>query len=483
MNSKKISTIFVLLSIILVSIFINARIISIHGIPSENKLDQQINQTSSIDVSKNILTINGTTDYYQTAINKTFSVVIEIENNADEAIYNVTVDNPEQNVSLMNPLYQPEWFTITGEFDKNWSSIGIGETANYTLDITPHHASNYTFTETTVYYSWQNGTQEESTSNSIIFEVYEQELTLKVEKEVQVAGEEEYSTEARLPIDENMTIRITITNYYYEPVNITVIDYHPNTTAFSYNTTQLSANVTLLKTNETFSFSYQVQALEKGNYQFEQCAFNLTLVDSNETQELIAGDILSIEVYEPIYTGPDWTKRIPLIIVKKYFLINGKQNKTYKMYNNSIEPITIQINITNSGIVTAYNVTLKEQLYRDWVFETSGAENWTIPSLSQGEYYLFNYTIVPQILGTFKIEPTEVTFDYINQRTLLPETNATAYSNILEVLILVPPTKESKSRQWWVIAGLSSGVILMAVIPFIIAFYRYKGRKKTQKGT
>ncbi|MBD3190913.1 MAG: hypothetical protein GF308_09730 [Candidatus Heimdallarchaeota archaeon] len=483
MNSKKISTIFVLLSIILVSTFINARIISINGLPAENNLERKINQTSPINISKNILTINGTTDYYRTTVNNTFSVVIEINNNATEAIYNVTVNNPEQNVSQMNPLYQMEWFTITGELEKNWSSIGVGETVNYTLDITPHHAYNYTFTGTTVYYSWENGTQEESTSNAIIFEVYEEGPSLKVEKEVRVSGEEEFSTEGRLPIEGNMTIRITITNYYYEPVNVTMIDSNPNATAFSYNTTQLSANVTLLKTNETFSFSYRVQALEKGNYQFDQCALNITLVNSNETIELFAGDSLSIEVYEPIYTGPDWTKRVPLITVKKYFLIDGKQNKSYMMYNNSIEPITIQINITNSGIVTAYNITLKEQLYKDWVFETSGVENWSIPSLSQGEYYLFNYTIVPQILGTFKIEPTEVTFDYINQRTLLPETNSTAYSNILEVLVVTPPVKETKSRQWWIIVGLSSGVLLLAIIPFIIAFYRYKGRKKTQKGT
>ncbi len=161
--------------------------------------------------------------------------------------------------------------------------------------------------------------------------------------------------------------------------------------------------------------------------------------------------------------------------MKKYYSM-------LEVFNTTEEPIRIMINVTNTGSVTAYNITIEETAFNDWVFETDFLEIWTIDELAQYDSKLLNYTVTPIILGSFKFDPTKVTFSYRNQLTLLYELDQVMFSGIIELTISFDVPEVDLSTQWWIAIGISIGVVLFTGIPLIITFVTYKGRRKTQKG-
>ncbi|MHA1188469.1 MAG: hypothetical protein ACTSSK_16690, partial [Candidatus Heimdallarchaeota archaeon] len=94
-----------------------------------------------------------------------------------------------------------------------------------------------------------------------------------------------------------------------------------------------------------------------------------------------------------------------------------------------------------------------------------------------------NYTITPKILGKFNIERTQVLYDFQNQYDLLMEEGYTIYSNIIVLTIEDFIEIRDLTVQWWIVVGISFGIVLLAVIPTIVTFVTYGRRKKIQKGT
>ncbi|RLI64573.1 MAG: hypothetical protein DRO63_07435 [Candidatus Gerdarchaeota archaeon] len=440
---------------------------------------------SDISITKKIIHRNGSrVETYDTFVDDSFTIEITINNFGAQDLYNVTSINPESDLPAMG--YQNNWFEITNDPNNSWNQFNSTDVVVYTYIITPKKTGTFTFGAANLTYS--NGTNYFTIfSNSVKFTVYESDEDVKVVKSVIIDGET-FSPEGRIKVKHNFTVLINVTNFYRQNVNITIQENPLNSTIFGVNETiqleeQFFSDVAL---GESVTFEYKVQALINGTYQMPYC--NVSFVLSEGGSGVRYSNNITLEIYKPIYEGPDWTKKIPLLSVEKYFqtkdedgnLINSTQ---LHYFNTTREVVTIIINITNAGVVPALNIRVSEPVYNDWVFETKGVpEVWFIGNLTKGQSKILNYTIFPLINGIFKIEPTTVTYDYQNQETLLLEKNNKLYSNILEIEIEEFISDPDLRAEWWISIGISVGVIFLAVIPLIISIVLYRRRRPTQKG-
>lgn len=434
-----------------------------------------------VNITKSIIDRQGYyVDDYSMVANTTVSVFIEVTNIFNETIYGINITSPESDLSSMEGNYDEDWFTFTGSTEKNVSSLDPDQSTNITYMVEPHKTGHFTFQPSNVTYAFVNGTTQYLLSDDITFHVYRYGPSLVLNKRLVIDGER--TVNGRIAIDGNFTIEIVITSYYLEEIAIIANDTAPgDPSIFDYDNSSLNDYTENIGTNETFLYSYKVTALENGTFTIP--AGSATARFSNGTEFDFTSNNVELKVYVPIYTGDDWTRKVPLLSVKKVFIFDGARNNSISMYNNSLETITIEINVTNHGIVTAYNLSLTEFTYREWVFTTIGVENWFIPSLAQNETFIANYTLTPKIIGDFQIRPLEVSYSYINQKTLLAEKNNKIYSNSLEILIEEYVPQESKSAQKWATFGLTAGIISLAVIPTVVTFFLYRRRRKRQKGT
>lgn len=421
---------------------------------------------------------------YETYLEESVTVRVEITNNGPVPITNVSLINRESN--LTNLGYKNEWFTINDP-NNNWTLINPGNSVFHNYNFIPHRTGSYNFRFANVTYT--NGTEYYwSKSNDITFKVYEYGLTVTVDKSIIFEGEE-YFEDPRVKIDKNFVIKINITNYEFQKINITLWETDPgNTSIFGYNTTLLatSYDYSNIQMGQSIIFQYEVNASVIGMYNIPACNITyLKIYDNLWVLDQFSNE-LELEVYKPIYEGNDWTKKVPMLSVIKYFQIEVDgilSNETELFYYNTTkETVTIIINITNSGIVNATNIRIDEPTYQNWVFDTEGIQDWTIDILSKGESRYFNYTIFPKINGAFKIEPTVVTYDYQNQETLLIEENYKLYSNVIEIIIDPFIEEPDYTKQWWITIGISFAVVFAAIIPTVITFVLYRKRKRTQKG-
>ncbi|MHA1122572.1 MAG: hypothetical protein ACTSPC_07140 [Candidatus Heimdallarchaeota archaeon] len=418
------------------------------------------------------------------------TVIIElnITNYAVQAIENVSLVSPEWNLSAL--LYSENDFTVAGDYNKSWSIINSATAESATYTISPLVVGTFVFPDSNVTFTYSNGTDSFSLSNSITFRVLEQDRSLRVEKFILVSAEDggsgEEEVDARIKVEHNFTVIIRIRNFFHQEINLTSLDNEPyNSSSFVYNATHFAANTSYLGIDETFEYSYEVHSLFTGDFLFPNCTVTYDLLE-----DLIFGieEISNQVSLEVIYEGDDWTLKVPMISITKYFLIpneNGTLEKRIKIeqFNTEIATVIIELNITNLGIVTAYNLTIIEQVYNDWVFETDGVNPWFNYSLSQGESAIYRYNITARLLGSYKIEPTEIEYEFQNQETLLWEKEYYIYSNTLEITIKIDTPIISKSLEWWITFGISFGILLLAVIPTIVTFVIYRNRRKTQKGT
>ncbi|MHA1530387.1 MAG: hypothetical protein ACTSR6_00135 [Candidatus Heimdallarchaeota archaeon] len=494
MNKKRTTTLLILITIFLISSIYNSGITDTIAATNPGNLVPVLTpEDEQVGVTKNMVRSNDSAlvDNYIAYIGETFDVNIEITNYAVQAIENVSLVSPEWNLSAL--LYSENDFTVAGDYNKSWSIINSATAESATYTISPLVVGTFVFPDSNVTFTYSNGTDSFSLSNSITFRVLEQDRSLRVEKFILVSAEDggsgEEEVDARIKVEHNFTVIIRIRNFFHQEINLTSLDNEPyNSSSFVYNTTHFAANTSYLGIDETFEYSYEVHSLFTGDFLFPNCTVTYDLLE-----DLIFGieeisNQVSLEVYEPIYEGDDWTLKVPMISITKYFLIpneNGTLEKRIKIeqLNTDIATVIIELNITNLGIVTAYNLTIIEQVYNDWVFETEGVNPWFNYSLSQGESAIYRYNITARLLGSYKIEPTEIEYEFQNQETLLWEKEYYIYSNTLEITIKIDTPIISKSLEWWITFGISFGILLLAVIPTIVTFVIYRNRRKTQKGT
>ncbi len=489
MKTQKISTMLILVSLVLVSAFFSGRTFN-----TEAAINNPIPvitvkaENPSVNVTKTIYNPYEGLDVvnYETWLgNIDFNVTIRVTNTAAEDIYNVSLYSYEENLTQIG--YNPDWLDISGNLTAEWAVIPSGEfrTINYT--VSPLFEYTYTFTGSNVTYTWINGTTDYSLSNSITFIVYEQGESIRVEKFVSVGGV--LSKDGRTKINNNFSIVIQITNFWLSEINLTINDQAPgNETEFNYTTSQLTNAHGFLDTNETYTYSYEVEPILLGEFVIPFCDVDyVTLDDLTPRQK--SSNTVKLLVYEPIYEGDDWSKKIPMLSVEKYFLVyddttgNWTRKTEIFFYNTTIEKLIININITNSGIVEAYNIEITEGLYREWAFITEGnPESWELFNLTQGQSKIFQYNITAKINGVFYIEPTKITYSFQNQENLLIEEGYVLYSNMLYITIEGYVPEPPKTTQWWITISISLGIVLLGVIPLIITFVYYSKRRRTQKG-
>lgn len=462
------------------SFLLSARALDIQAAVDSDPKDEITVKGTEVVVTKLIYKAGTPYVYYRSHIGDTFQVTIEIDNQGIEPIFNVSLTSPEADMTGNFPQYNEDWFEFSGEMEKNFTSILPGLSESITYFVTPKYQGNFTFTSSMVNYTYQT-VDDYSVSEDISFIVYKTVESIVVEKYLIIDGIE--YQDGRTAIDSVIQVRVKVTNFFDEEVNISIVDTAPgDNETYTFNETLLTGSHDLLKTNITYSgFSYDLTPLVEGNYVIPKCTIGYTF--QNGTTFYNDSNTVALEVFTPIYDGPDWTQKVPLLTVNKLFIIDGVNYTTLDITNKTLDPILIQINVTNHGIVMAQNIFIYEDTYSEWVFDTRGIEVWTNATLAQGESLVVNYTITPKILGKFNIERTLVLYDYQNQYNLLMEEDQVIYSNILVLTITAEEPEIDNTTQWWIAIGISFGVVLLAVIPTIVTFVTYGRRKKIQKGT
>jgi hypothetical protein len=474
-----------LLTIVLVPMIISNDTIVQSELPEQNTGIYKTKQNEFIEVTKLIRNQSGQlVDDYYTYIGQNISVVIEITNNSPEDITNVALTSPEANISQMNPSYQDEWFTFYGSVENNWTTtvLSTGASLNLTYNMTVHEPrQTYEFTPSNVTFIWVgNSSKEYSLSNLLTFHVYAESPKVRVEKSLIIREEE--TIDGRIAVNYTFTIQIRLTNYYYGTVsavfNDTVFQSAP--TNFTYSGEDSYYSLRDIPTGASDLLQYEVVGKEFGEFELDTCVVNATLPDDSFRQ--FSSNRANVTIYKPIYDGNNWSKKVPLLSVEKYFQIEGEQYISYEMFNNSISTVTVIINITNNGIVDAYDLFITEQEYSNWVFDTVGIETWYVAKLAYGESASFNYTITPKILGTFTIEPTKIEYGFTDQFFIENVTGYVTYSDIIEITLKEYIPVVQKTQQWWIAIGISIGVLTLSGIPLAVTFYTYRKRRKTQKG-
>ncbi len=464
-------------------------------------------RSSDVVITKKIVASNGSLlEFYNTYSEETFSVIVEVTNTASEVLHNASMTSPEINVTDMREIisqsvYEEEWFKILGNGSQFFGDINPGQSksVSYTIGFEEEYYDTviqkefFTFSATNMTFNWGNSTEDVSYSNEIDFRVFEVAPTVRVEKFFVVNGANTLDGRQAFILQEevvNVTVRIVIKNFIPYDINLTCNDTDPSPNFTFDDSSILEFNTSLLLPNQEFSYSYEITPVENGTFTLDPCEISVTYLNNGTVKEFTSNSP-KIELYMPIYDGDDWTLKMPLISVEKYFVIfeenlDGdlveKYYKKLEVFNTTEEPIKIMINVTNTGSVVAYNITIEETQFNDWVFETDFLEIWTIKELAQGQNLTRFYTVTPIILGSFKFEPTKVTFSYKNQLTLVHVMDQTIYSCIIELTISFDVPEVDLSTQWWIAIGISIGVVVFTVIPLVIAFVTFKGRRKTQKG-
>lgn len=506
MNSKKLSAVIIILAMVFVT---SAQFIS----PTETKaaaIEDPITLTphsTAVEITKKIVASNGSLlEFYNTYTEETFSVIIEVTNTASEVLHNASLISPEINVTDMREIisesvYKEEWFTILGNGSQFFGDINPGQSksVSYTIGFDEDYNDEiiqeefFTFSASNMTYQWGNGTDDVSYSNEIEFRVFEFAPTVRVEKFFVIDGANDLDGRQAYILQEeviNVTVIIVIKNFIPYDINLTGIDADPSADFTFDDSSILEFNTSFLQPNQVYTYSYEMTPLDNGTYTLDSCEISVTFLNNGTVKEFTSNSP-KIELYLPIYDGDDWTLKVPLLSIQKFFVVieedlDGEFVERYynmlEVFNTTDEPIRIMINITNIGSVVAENIIIEETAFSDWVFETDFLEIWTIEELTQGQNATFYYTVTPIILGSFKFEPTKVTYSYQNQLTLLSEVDQMSYSGIIELTISFNVPEVDLSTQWWIAIGISVGVILFTVIPMIVTLVTYKGRRKTQKG-
>ncbi|NHK31675.1 MAG: hypothetical protein FK730_10010 [Asgard group archaeon] len=489
MNRKKLSMIFILSTILIVTVLYSSKNLIANAALNNDKPENLVFHASSGEVyATKLITHSSTATGNNSYVDETFSINIFVDNIGSVVLTGVNVTGPESDLEAIG--YENDWFTIAGGGpNRNLGDIGIGGDASFVYSVTPHRAGTYTFDGSNVTYS--NGTHNlYYITNSLTFKVFEEEPSVRLEKILYIEDEE--TKDGRVKRDREFFLRIRATNYFYEDVNVTIFDNYPGDPLdFDFNDTLLDEDHVLgvISSDASQTFQYNLSALNNGTFIIPECDGNYNFIGNPTKEPITKVNSVNLLVYDPIYEGNDWTKKVPMLSVSKYFQIEDEEgnliNRTELHYTNTtIEEVSIIINITNAGIVDALNILIIEQVYNEWVFITDG-----VPyvgeafNLTQSESVVFNYTILPIIVGEFKIEPTEITYEYINQENLLLETDQKLFSNILEIVITsyVPPT--DYTVEWWATIGISLGIVAFVAIPLVITIVMYRNRRRIQKGT
>jgi len=506
LNSKKLSAVIIILAMVLVT---SVQFIS----PTETKAAAIEEPTTitphseAVEVTKRIVASNGSLlEFYNTYVEETFSVIIEVTNTAGEVLHLANMTSPEINVTDMREIigqsfYNEDWFVMLGNGSQYFGDINPGQSksVSYTIGFAEEHyytiinLEHFTFSASNVTYQWGNGTDDVSYSNEISFRVFEVAPTVRVEKFFVINNANTIDGRQAYILQEeviNVTVKIVIKNFIPYDINLTGVDADPSADFTYDDSSVLEFNTSFLAPNQVYSYSYKITPLENGTFILDSCEISITILNNGTVKEYTSNSP-EIELYVPLYDGDDWSLKVPLISVQKFFVVieedlDGEFIERYysklEVFNTTEEPIRIMINVTNTGSITAYNITIEETAFNDWVFETDFLEIWSIDELAQYDSKLLNYTVTPIILGSFKFDPTKVTFSYQNQLTLLYEIDQVMFSGIIELTISFDVPEVDLSTQWWIAIGISIGVVLFTGIPLIITFVTYKGRRKTQKG-
>lgn len=489
MNNRKLSIMFILSTIIIMTALYSTKDLITNAALNNEEPNNLVFYASSDEIYATKLIshdLDSPASCNNSYIGETFSINIYLENIGSVDLEEVNITSPESDLEAIG--YQEDWFTFTNDPNRWIGNITVGNDTTIVYSVTPHRVGTYSFGGSNITYS--NGTHSlYYITNSITFTVFEEEPSIKLEKFLYIEDEE--TKDGRVKRDREFYIRIRATNYYYEDVNVTIFDNYPGDPLdFVFNETLLDETQVLgiISSDASETYQYNLSASTNGTFIIPKCDGNFNFI-GNLTKTPISSNTVELFVYDPIYEGNDWTKKVPLLSVTKYFQIEDEEgnliNRTEIQFTNvTIEEVSIIINITNAGIIDALNILVKEQTYNEWVFITNGVpEIWGPFNLTRYESRILNYTILPIINGEFKIEPTEVTYEYINQENLLLETNNKLFSNIIEIVISPYVIPTDFTLKWWTAIGISIGVVAFVAIPLVITIVMYKNRRRFQKGT
>ncbi|MHA1111617.1 MAG: BatD family protein, partial [Promethearchaeota archaeon] len=150
-------------------------------------------------------------------------------------------------------------------------------------------------------------------------------------------------------------------------------------------------------------------------------------------------------------------RKCPLVLGYRHFEIQ-KSFSDFDATTNSI--VTVQINVTNTGNLYAYDINVHDFAgYPKVGFSlTSGTPDKYVASLAPSETFIYTYTLKFNKQGTYEITPATLEYDYISQQT--------AYSEPFTV----------KVRNYWFVNALY--VVIPSIVGGIATGLLYRTKKR-----
>ena len=112
------------------------------------------------------------------------------------------------------------------------------------------------------------------------------------------------------------------------------------------------------------------------------------------------------------------------------------------------EPFKVFVTITNFCDATAFNVTLTEKFFPDYLFNSTGPEKITFQRIVNGSTCYYSYELIPQKEGIYEILPTKVTF--FDEEGI----SYTAESNDLTIEVEAKEPTDINYLEKWLIIGI-----------------------------
>ena len=127
------------------------------------------------------------------------------------------------------------------------------------------------------------------------------------------------------------------------------------------------------------------------------------------------------------------------------------------------ETITVHVNVTNVGKLTAHNLTVIEPLFSNYTVDTLNSytpHNW-VTVFSKGTFS-YSYSFSFRKLGVYYIESTRITSRDSNQ------VSYEAFSNHIQIDVVENPSIRFTAFEWLYISLLCIGIVSLPIFVFII---------------
>ncbi len=122
------------------------------------------------------------------------------------------------------------------------------------------------------------------------------------------------------------------------------------------------------------------------------------------------------------------------------------------------EPFNVFVRVKNFGNATAYNITLTDEFFPDYLFNTTGFEEVTVHQIINGSTFYYGYELIPLKAGIYNIPATQMMYYDDGGNSYTAESNDVG----IEVKEIEPPSIDSQEN--WLIIGAFLGIFSILIL-------------------